>query len=81
MFRNWFWGENVLFEGVGYLFVGIRAYRLAGWSLARDGGRGIVGQRHTRLHASRLHASLQGWWSDDRRGSIGALGLDVVQEL
>lgn len=50
MFRNWFWGENVLFEGVGYLFVGIRAYRLAGWSLARDGGRGIVGQRHSRLH-------------------------------
>ena len=59
MFRNWFWGENVLFEGVGYLFVGIRAYRLAGWSLARDGGRGTVGHCHTRLHITPVYTAMR----------------------
>jgi len=41
------------------LFVGIRAYRLAGWSLARDGGRGIVGQRHTRLHVQPVYTAMR----------------------
>ena len=59
MYRIWVWGENVLFEGVGYLFVGIRAYRLAGWSLARDGGRGTVGQRHTRLHITPVYTAMR----------------------
>lgn len=51
------WDKNVLFEGVGYLFVGIRAYRLAGWSLAREGGWGAVGHGHAPFtRAMRLHA-------------------------
>jgi len=41
------------------LFVGIRAYRLAGWSLARDGGRGTVGQRHSRLHITPVYTAMR----------------------
>ena len=41
------------------MFVGIRAYRLAGWSLARDGGRGTVGQRHTRLHITPVYTAMR----------------------
>jgi len=48
------------------LFVGIRAYRLAGWSLARDGGRGIVGQRHTRLHITPVYTAMRLHGLDDR---------------
>ena len=39
------------------MFVGIRAYRLAGWSLAREGGWGAVGHGHAPFtRATRLHA-------------------------
>ena len=41
------------------MFVGIRAYRLAGWSLARDGGRGTVGQRHSRLHITPVYTAMR----------------------